>query len=319
MAPHPDLIAQALDLFDVLVLDGAMGTELERRGCDLADPLWSARVLIEQPGLIAQVHADYLAAGADVIVTASYQASLEGFARRGMSEREARRLIGASVEISRSARDVFWDGLGEAGRQARPRPILAGSVGPYGAFLADGSEFRGDYPLDRARLDAFHRPRIASLLEAGVEILALETLPSAREAEILLDLIEREFSGARAWVSFSARDASRISNGDDLGAAVHRLAPRAPVAAIGVNCTRPELIAGLIGAVAANTDKPILAYPNGGGGYDAANHSWEEPDAPLNLAGMASDWRARGARLIGGCCRTTPRDIAALSRALAPL
>ncbi|HEY1929122.1 MAG TPA: homocysteine S-methyltransferase [Caulobacteraceae bacterium] len=300
-------LADALSCRDVLIVDGAMGTELERRGWDLADPLWSARLLIEAPEAIAKVHRDYLAAGADVIVTASYQASIDGFVARGLTTEAARKAIRASAELALSERDAFWAGLSEAARAGRLRPLVAGGIGPYGAALADRSEFRGDYPMDPARLTDFHAPRIAALLEGGVDFLALETFPSAVEARIVVDLLEARFPQASSWVSFSTRDGARISDGATIETAIQAVADRACVSAVGVNCTAPEHIGELVRRIASVTDKPIVVYPNEG--PDGA-------DPPPFLAQFASAWRAAGARLIGGCCWTRPADIAALRAAV---
>jgi len=297
-------LADALARRDVLIVDGAMGTELERRGWDLADPLWSARLLVEAPQAIAEVHRDYLEAGADVIVTASYQASIDGFVARGLSTEAARKAILTSVELALTERDAFWDRLGESARADRLRPLVAGGIGPFGAALADRSEFRGDYPMDPARLTNFHAPRIAALLEGGVDFLALETFPSAVEAKIVVDLLELEFPQASAWVSFSTRDGARVSDGATIEAAIQAVADRGCVAAVGVNCTAPGRISELVSRIAAVTGKPIVVYPNGGGGPDGADHP--------PLAQLASSWRAAGARLIGGCCWTRPADVAAL-------
>jgi homocysteine S-methyltransferase len=305
-------LADALASRDVLIVDGAMGTELERRGWDLADPLWSARLLVDSPEAIAEVHRDYLAAGADVIVTASYQASVDGFVARGLSPDAAKEAIRTSVELALAARDAFWEGLDASGRAGRLRPLVAGGIGPFGAALADRSEFRGDYPMEPARLTHFHAPRIAALLEGGVDFLALETFPSAVEARIVAGLLEREFPQASAWVSFSARDGARISDGVTIEAAIHAIADRACVAAVGVNCTAPEHIGELAGRIAAATDKPIVVYPNGGGATHARR---DGPDHPP-LSQLAPAWRAAGARLIGGCCWTGPADIAALRAAV---
>lgn len=309
-------LPQALAAREVLIVDGAMGTELERRGWDLADPLWSARLLLEAPEAISAVHRDYLAAGADVIVTASYQASVEGFAARGLSDAAARGAIRASAELARTARDAFWNGLEPTGHAGRLRPLVAGGIGPFGAVLADGSEFRGDYPMDPARLAAFHAPRIEALLEGGVDLLALETFPSAAEARIVTDLLEASFPQASAWVSFSARDGQRISDGARVEAAVRAVAARPCVAAIGVNCTAPEHIEALAARIVATTDKPVVVYPNAGGRWDPATHAWRDGAEHPPLPELAQGWRRAGARLIGGCCRTGPADIAALRAAV---
>lgn len=221
---------------------------------------------------------------------------------------------GGSAALAQAARDGFWEGLDAAGRAERIRPIVAGGIGPFGASLADGSEFRGDYPMDPGRLHAFHAPRIEALLEGGVDLLAFETFPSAAEARIVAGLLEARFPAARAWISFSARDGARISDGATIEAAAEAVAGLECVAAVGVNCTAPEHIGELVARIAAVADKPIVVYPNGGGRWDPAVHAWRDGADHPPLAQLAPRWREAGARLIGGCCRTSPADIAALSR-----
>jgi len=207
----PNEIARILEHQRVVILDGALATELEQRGCDLNDPLWSARVLIDQPELIRAVHADYFAAGADCATTASYQATYQGFAERGISADEAARLIRLSVTLALDARDAFWSD--PANRVGRERPFVAGSVGPYGAMLHDGSEYRGDYELTVDELTAFHRPRMKALIDAGAELIACETIPNWTEAQALARLIT-EFPDVFMWISFSAKDGEHLSSGE---------------------------------------------------------------------------------------------------------
>lgn len=295
---------------DVLVLDGALATELERRGCDLNDPLWSARVLIESPALIRQVHHDYFAAGADVATTASYQATFEGFARRGMSEQEARELMHRAVALAIEARDGFW--ADPAVRAGRSRPLVAASVGPYGAMLADGSEYRGNYGLGVEALMDFHRPRMAALLAAGPDLLACETLPCLDEALAIARLLP-EFPGAAAWISFSCRDDAHTSQGESFAECVAALEPFEQVVAVGINCSAPAHIVPLLRSAVSRTKKPLLVYPNSGESYDAEHKCWHGIRDAEAFAEAAQGWRAAGARLIGGCCRTTPEDIGALS------
>lgn len=310
-------IATLLERYPVLVLDGAMATELERCGCDLRDPLWSARVLIEAPELIRRVHLDYFRAGADVAITASYQATVEGFMRRGLGREEGIELLRRSVRLAVKARDAFWED--PVNRAGRPRPLVAASVGPYGAFLADGSEYRGDYDLSEAELMDFHRPRMAALLEAGPDLLACETIPCFAEARALARLLA-EFPGAGAWISFSARDEVRVCHGESLAECAAWLDDRPQVVAVGVNCTAPSYIPALIAAARAATGKPIVVYPNSGETYDPESHCWEGVASCADFAAEARIWHERGARLIGGCCRTTPdhiREIATWARRLA--
>ncbi|SCK22241.1 homocysteine S-methyltransferase [Vogesella sp. LIG4] len=294
-----------------VVLDGAMASELERRGCDLNDALWSARVLIEQPQLIRDVHYDYFLAGADVATTASYQASFPGFARRGIDAGEAARLMRLSVELAQAARDAFW--ADEHNRVGRTRPLVAASVGPYGAMLADGSEYRGHYGLSEQQLVDFHRPRIAALLAAGPDLLACETIPCQQEALALARLLRDEFPQAAAWISFSCRDDANLSEGTPLADAIAALQPFAQAVAVGVNCTAPRHIAPLLQAAAQASGKRLLTYPNSGETYDPVSKTWHDSNEPQAFADAARQWRAAGASCIGGCCRTTPDDIRALA------
>lgn len=307
---HDDPIAAWLAQRPHLVLDGALGTELARRGADMSDPLWSARLLIENPELIRAVHLDYFRAGADVATTATYQATFEGFAQRGIGVADAAALMRRAVQLACEAREQY---VAEA-RPAR-RPLVAASIGPYGAMLADGSEYRGNYGLDEAALMAFHRPRLRVLADAGADLLACETLPCLAEARALARLLE-ELPGTFAWMAFSCRDAAHDCQGEPFADCVAALDGFDQVAAIGLNCTAPHHVAGLVAMAAAHTRKPIVVYPNSGEEWDGAAKVWRGQDecvgAPLAEKAMA--WAAGGARLIGGCCRTTPEHIAALAR-----
>lgn len=294
----------------IILLDGALATELEQRGCDLRDPLWSAKVLLETPDQIRQVHLDYFLAGADGAITASYQATVAGFMRRGLSLIEAIALIQRSVRLAMEARDAFW--ADPANRVGRSRPFVAASVGPYGAFLADGSEYRGDYGLTEAELIEFHRPRLAALLAAGADILACETLPCLAEAQALACLLA-EFPDASAWISFSARDGAHTCHGERLADCAAWLDAYPQVAAVGVNCSAPQYIPDLVRAIRSATQKPIVVYPNSGEVYDAVGHDWHGSDSCTTFAEQAREWYACGARIIGGCCRTTPDHIRALA------
>ena len=309
--PSNTKLSLVLDAGANLILDGALATELEAHGCDLEDPLWSAKVLLEQPQLIKRVHHDYFRAGAAVAITASYQATPLGFARRGIGEEKAMELVAMSVRLADEARREYLAEKPDAG------PLLiAGSVGPYGAYLADGSEYRGDYVLSRNEFLDFHRPRIAALVEAGADVLACETLPSLPEAEALLELIN-EFD-VESWLSFTLRDGGHISDGTPL-AQVAQLCTAEPfVVAVGVNCVPLGLVSPSLVALGKATNKPLIAYPNSGESYDAITKTWgpaavgNSPDdkQPASLAEGTPMWRELGARLVGGCCRTTPQDVA---------
>lgn len=298
-----------------LILDGGLATELEARGFDLNHPLWSARLVREAPEAILQVHRAYLEAGADCITTASYQATVDGFIREGLSRGAAIDLLLLSVRLARDARDAFW--AEAAHRAGRKRPLVAASVGPYGAALANGAEYTGAYDRGEAGLREFHRERFLLLAASGADLLACETIPSAAEARALASLLA-ESPEVTAWFSFSCRDGWRISDGTPLADCARFLDPLAQVVSIGVNCTSPDFVSSLVASVAANTRKPVVAYPNSGERYDADTKSWSGSTAASDWGARGREWRRAGARLIGGCCRTGPAHVRALRDALAP-
>ena len=302
-----------LDNQHSFIIDGALASELERRGANLQDDLWSAKLLLEEPDLIRSVHYDYFAAGADVAITSSYQASFEGFARRGLSTSEAEALMRLSVQLACEARNDFWSNTFD--RRGRLRPLVAASVGSYGAFLADGSEYRGDYGLSLAELKGWHRPRLAVLADAGADLLACETIPCALEGEALVSLLH-EFPGTFAWLSFSCCDERRLCHGEPFAEAVALADASDQVVAVGLNCTPPRFVAALLEQASGATSKPLLAYPNSGEAWDGDAKRWIPDDRLGSAAWPVQQWRVAGASLIGGCCRTTPDDIRALRQAL---
>lgn len=296
-----------------VVLDGGLATELEQRGADLRDHLWSARLLLDHPDLIAQVHAAYLEAGADVIATASYQASLAGFERRGLGEHDGRSAIRLSAVLACATRDRFVAGGVPTGR--RP-PLVAGSVGPYGAALADGSEYRGRYGVPAETLEQFHRPRLEELVAGGVDLIMLETFPSLEEALLVLDLL-REWPAVTTVVSFSTRDEAHLAEGSSIEDAVRAVERSGPVTAVGVNCLPPTRVEPLLRRMGAATDLPLAAYPNSGEGWDAVAKTWVGEAEVLEPARDVPRWIGAGARLVGGCCRTTPETIRRIRGAVA--
>jgi len=307
--PHNPL-ALLFSQQSVVLLDGGLATELEKRGADLNDPLWSAKLLIEQPELIRAVHLDYFRAGADVATTASYQASFAGFANRGIDRETATALMQRSVTLAMEARELFW--REPANRIDRAFPLVAASVGPYGATLADGSEYRGAYGLDEVALMDFHRPRLEALLATEPDLLACETIPCPSEARAIARLLTEEFPDACAWLSFSCRDALHVSEGQPLADCLAELEDCAQIVAVGVNCTAPQHIVPLLGAARAATSKPLLAYPNSGH-YDVEHLCWHGTADTTAFATAARAWQEVGARLIGGCCHTGPAEIRAIA------
>jgi homocysteine S-methyltransferase len=308
-----DPIGDFLALHPMLVLDGALATELESRGADLGHPLWSAKCLLDCPQLIKEVHLDYFRAGADVATTATYQASFEGFERLGIGRDGARRLMLEAIALAIAARDEFWADASH--HSDRSRPLIAASVGPYGAMLADGSEYRGHYGLDQRALADFHRPRLQALAAAGADFLAFETIPCLREAQALASLL-REFSGVCATLSFSCQDGLRNCQGENIGECVAALEDCEQIIAVGVNCTPPQYVASLLRRMRAATIKPLMAYPNSGEQYLPGAKQWGGGRAAAPFGEQARIWWGEGARLIGGCCRTSPSDIRSVKQCM---
>ncbi|WP_084729046.1 homocysteine S-methyltransferase [Streptacidiphilus neutrinimicus] len=282
-----------------VALDGGMSNELAADGHDLSDALWSARLLRDAPQAVAAVHRRYFAAGARVAITASYQAGFEGFARAGADRAEAEGLLRLSVTLAR-----------EAAENADDRWVAA-SVGPYGAVLADGSEYRGRYGLSRAALRAFHAPRAEVLASAAPDALAIETIPDIDEAVAVLDAVAG--LDTPVWLSYSAA-AGLTRAGQPLAEAFAVARDNSQVIAVGVNCLAPEEAADAVALAAEVSGKPVVVYPNSGEGWDASARAWTGP-ATFSPARVAS-WLDAGARLVGGCCRVGADQIAALSREL---
>lgn len=286
-----------------LVLDGGLSTALEERGADLSGSLWTARLLGEDSERLAEAHRAYYLAGADVATTASYQCSVEGLVGAGYDDAAARRLVTRSVSIALDVRDEL--------ASTRPGLLVAASVGPYGAFLADGSEYRGRYGVPAARLRDFHGPRLELLAAAGPDLLAVETVPDLDEAEVLVPLLDE--IGLPAWFSYTVRGTATAA-GQPLADAYAVLAGAGSVVAAGVNCSDPADVLGAVGAAVAATGLPAVAYPNRGGAWDPAAKQWVGAQA-IDLD-LVDAWMEAGARWIGGCCGTNPDDIATLASRL---
>lgn len=295
-------LQQFLDLQGFVMLDGALATELEYRGANLAHELWSARVLLEDPEMIYQVNEEYLAAGADIIATATYQASFEGFEKAGYDQNKASSLMQLSVDIAIRAREHFWSHA--ENRPGRLKPLVGASIGPYGACLADGSEYHGNYGLSKQQLIDFHRPRMSILARSEADILAFETIPSMLEAEALIELL-REFPGRKAWLSFSCRDEVHVCHGETFADCAALADGSEQIIAVGINCSAPGHLSALLSS-ASHSDKPLMVYPNSGEEWVAREHRWTGSSCDEL---KATEWYNAGARVIGGCCRTRPADI----------
>jgi homocysteine S-methyltransferase len=289
----------------VLVLDGGLSNQLAAQGHDLSDELWSARLLRDDPEAIVEAHLAYFLAGASVAITSSYQATFEGFAKHGIERDETARLLRRSVALGREAVD-------RARARGIERPLwVAASVGPYGAMLADGSEYRGRYGLRVSELEAFHRPRMEVLASAGPDLLAVETIPDVDEARALVRIVGD--LGVPAWLTYSIGGALTRA-GQPLGEAFALAADVPEIVGVGVNCCLPEDVDGAVGVAAEASGKPVVVYPNSGESWDARARTWRGRSTfdPERVAG----WRAAGARLIGGCCRVGPDQIAQLAKVL---
>lgn len=304
---------------DVLILDGGLATELGKRGYDISGPLWSARLLLDAPDAIEQLHYDYFAAGAHCVTSASYQASYGGFASLGFTPEETTLLLRRSVALARNARDRFEkdearDSNASIAADGKKRYVAA-SVGPYGATLHDGSEYHGNYGLSVGELRAFHGPRFSVLAESGADLLACETIPSFDEASALLDLLAHH-GGKGAWLTFTSPDGVHTSHGEPLADCARAADGVANVMGVGVNCVHPRVVLTAIRELSRGTGKPIVVYPNSGEQWDAGLRQWRGSPAGSRLADLAPAWVEAGARLIGGCCRTGPADVAALALAI---
>ena len=297
--PATTSLAHALAAGPV-VLDGGLSNQLEAQGADLRDDLWSARLLADDPAQITAAHAAYFAAGAQLVITSSYQASFQGFATRGIDHSHAAQLMRRSVELARDAESAAAE---HDDLPPRERWVAA-SVGPYGAVLADGSEYRGKYGLSIGDLEAFHAPRLETLAGAQPDVLALETIPDADEAEALMNLVRG--SGLPCWLSFSI--AGRTTRaGQPLADAFATATDVPEVIAVGVNCCAPQDVLAAVEIASSVTGKPVVVYPNSGESWDAQTRSWRE-ESTFD-AGLVRSWIDAGARLIGGCCRVGPDAI----------
>ena len=286
----------------IRVLDGGMASELEYLGARLDGPLWSAQVIEDAPEKVVAVHLAYLEAGADCILTASYQVSRMGYAEIGLGAERADSALLHSVELARAA----------AGEFPKRRVVVAASLGPYGAALHNGAEYHGNYGCTSAELVTFHRERIEVLAAAtgsqAPDLLAFETLPSLEEAQAIGEALA-SWPDLAAWFCFTCRDAQHVAHGELLSDCAAAVARFPQTIAIGVNCTQPALIPALIAELRGASDKPVVVYPNSGEGWDAGTRRWTGTGAAARFGGMAADWFADGAQIVGGCCRTRPAHI----------
>ncbi|KAJ4348330.1 AdoMet-homocysteine methyltransferase [Didymosphaeria variabile] len=309
-----------------VVLDGALATYLETLGADISSALWSASLLRTNPSLIQQTHATYFSHASQIATTSSYQASLPGLIEHlSITESEAVELVRESVLLAQRARDDYLSSTKlhvEHAHGAKDRLLVAGSVGPYGAYLADGSEYTGSYTLTSSQYQYFHRGRIAALVDAGVHVLAIETIPNFVETRALLDLLQTEFPHIEAWFAFTLQpsDATRIADGTPVADVVALLQGYDNAVAVGVNCVAPELALAGLREMRKGTGKPLIVYANSGEKWDAKKRDWKggKPGGGELAVWVRDAWDA-GARIIGGCCRTGPEDMANVAQTLGEL
>ena len=284
-----------------VLMDGGLATQLEAQGCDINDALWSAGLLLDDPDQVVAAHRAFVDAGAEIIATVTYQASREGFGQRGISAADADKLMLQSVDLAVAAADSDT--------------IVAASLGPYGAILHDGSEYHGNYGVSDDHLREFHASRIDLLRSSDADVLAFETIPSLQEARVLAELLQDV--ALPAWVSFSCRDGLSLSDGTAVSEASSLFSSHPVVAAVGVNCTSPQYVPGVIAELRKGApDKAILAYPNSGETWNADDGKWYGTATPIDYAAAAVSWVESGATLVGGCCRTGPDHIRAMANAL---
>ncbi|MBZ4025597.1 homocysteine S-methyltransferase [Ligilactobacillus salivarius] len=289
-----------------VVLDGAMSTPLERLGADTNNDLWTAKALIDNEELVYEVHKMYFEAGADLIITDTYQANVQAFEKVGYSEKEARNLIKKAVKIAQKARDDYKNKTGK-------HNYIAGTIGPYGAYLANGSEYRGDYELSTKEYQQFHLPRIEELATTGVDILAIETQPKLDEVLAILELLKEKYPQQKVYVSYTLSDDDTISDGTPLPRAIHALEDYSQVIAVGINCVKLELVEPALKNMKEITDKHLIVYPNSSAVYDPKSKTWSQPKTSATFEELIPNWYEAGARIIGGCCTTGPKEIKAVA------
>lgn len=303
-----------LDQKAILILDGALGTELERRGFDVSGQLWSAKYLLKQPEIIQNIHKEYIKAGSDLITTASYQASFSGLLEAGLDSKEAGEMISSAVTIAKKAIVETWAEIEEPEKNARIYPLVGASVGPYAAYLADGSEYTGAYQVIDKNLYDFHGKRLQILVESGTDFLAIETIPNVLETKVLLAILKK-YPQVDVCMSFTSQDGKTISDGTLIEYLVRLCENEQNVVALGINCTAPQHIEPLLKKMRKISKKPFVVYPNSGEIYDIHQQDWRDnPEENLTMTDYAQIWKKYGVQIFGGCCRTRPDDIAALHR-----
>lgn len=330
----------------VLILDGGLGSELENQGANVGSShLWSAEFLVSNPDILKSIHRQFITAGADVVTTASYQASVPGFAKYFAqknitgTEEELRQLainyMALSVKVAQEACDEFWAGIDQ--KASRQKPLVAASIGPYGAYLANGEEYTGAYGFENddigeKTLRTFHEPRLTALLSANPDIIAIETIPTYLEVKVLFDLLLSSPTHPTVWLAFSVdtTTCAALADGTPFSKVFDLIAQysdgKLPISAFGVNCLPPHKVGLALQEISEQlqshgfpADFPLVVYPNSGEIYNGITKEWAQnpelandkhTEKHLCFGEFLEEWYGTGARLIGGCCRTNPGDIA---------
>lgn len=292
-----------------VIIDGGLATVLEDLGCNLHHKLWSAKIIDENPQAIIDAHKLYINAGAEIIATASYQASIIGLIENGYSKLEAISAMLKTVELAKRAIEECKNNNPDL----KP-PLIGASIGPYGAYLADGSEYRGNYGVSKGRLADFHKERLEVFQDTDVDLLLLETFPDKTEVEVVADLLVD--SSKPAWVSFACKDEAHLNDGTSVEEAAEMFNDHPAVFALGINCTKPVYISKLLQRLKAVTDKKIVVYPNSNEVYDANSKTWSGSNQSDLYTEMVSNWIQEGADLVGGCCRIGPMHISSIVKQL---
>ena len=309
-----ELLAQK----QILVLHGPLGTELEAMGYDVSGKLWSAKYLLEKPDVIQELHEIYLNNGSNILTTSTYQATIPGLEAAGLNPEQAADIIRLTVQLAHQARDNYWQNLSDEQKTQTIYPLISGDVGPYAAYLADGSEYNGQYgKVSLQELKDFHRPRIQLFLEQEVDMLALETIPNRLEVQALTELLSEEFPQVESYMSFTAQEVGKISDGTALKDVIALVEACPQILAVGFNCTQPQLYDDLLQETRTLTTKPLVTYPNSGETYDGVTQTWHHSrEGKGSLVEQSLHWIHLGAQIVGGCCRTRPAEIAALAQAV---
>ncbi|ULG74649.1 homocysteine S-methyltransferase [Macrococcus brunensis] len=285
---------------EIILLDGGFGTTVEQFGYDVNHPLWSSNLIESNPEAVYQVHQAFVDAGAEIILTNTYQAAIQSFINMGLNYQDARNYLKKAVEIAR--------------RAAKENTIIAGSLGPYGAMLGNGAEYTGDYIISEQDYIDYHKERLDILIEAGISVFAFETIPNLEEIKAVKKLLE-EYEEIEAWLSVTLNDSTHLSDGTQLDEVIETVNAIPNVLAFGINCTSIKVIDEAVDKLIKQSSKDIILYPNGGRKYDASNKVWIG-DEEQSLLEAAVRWKDKGVKFIGGCCQVGPDDIKELKASL---